>query len=286
MGDGTSLVSHQMRDQDMFDFDQYARRIGLKDIDITSAGLTALQRAQLATIAFESIDPFLGRVPSLQPADIWNQLVEKKRGGYCFQLNWLFGEALKHLGFEARPILGRVRMGAPVGGIRAHLAWIVTIGGEEWLADAGFGGPGPRDPVAIRPGEQLIGGMTFRLRDDTATAELVLEWQGPDGWFPLFGFDESPFTQADLEGANQLCTVWAALPFRDNLMMSIRLPDADVALMNRGLRRAGAQGTKSLQIGSADELATSLRDLFGLDCEPETVARIWSRLDTPVQAAA
>lgn len=270
----------------MFDFDQYARRIGLGHIDATQAGLVALQRAQLAAIAFEDIDPFLGRVPSLAPADIWKQLIENKRGGYCFQLNWLFGEALKHLGFAARPILGRVRMGAPVGGIRAHLAWIVTIGGQEWLADAGFGGPGPRDPVAIRAGEQVIGGMTFRLRDDDATSELVLEWQSPDGWFSLFGFDETHFTQADIDGANQLCTVWAALPFRDNLMMSIRLHDCDVALMNRGLKRSGPQGVKSLQIGSADELATYLRELFALDCDADTITRLWARLDAPVLAAA
>ncbi|QFY60836.1 arylamine N-acetyltransferase [Rhizobium grahamii] len=270
----------------MFDFDQYARRIGLVHTETTQAGLVALQRAQLAAIAFESIDPFLGKAPSLQPGDIWTQLVEKKRGGYCFQLNWLFGEALKHLGFEARSILGRVRMGAPVGGVRAHLAWIVTIDGQEWLADAGFGGPGPRDPVAIRAGEQLIGGMIFRLREDDATGELVLEWQAPDGWFPLFGFDESRFAQADLEGANQLCTFWSALPFRDNLMMSIRLPDGDVALMNRGLKRSNAQGTKSLQIGSVGELATYLRELFGLDCDGEMVSRIWERLEGPVRAAA
>ena len=270
----------------MFDFDQYARRIGLGRIEPTQAGLFALQRAQLAAIAFENIDPYLGHVPSLLPGDIWTQLIKKKRGGYCFQLNWLFGEALRHLGFTARPVLGRVRMGAPVGGVRAHLAWIVTIDGREWLADAGFGGPGPRDPVAIRAGEQLIERKIFRLRDDHETGEKLLESQIPDGWFPLFGFDETSFTPADIDGANYLCTFWPVLPFRDNLMMSIRLPDEDVALMNRGLARAGTMGAKSLQIGSAEELAAHLRDLFKLDLDPATVARIWGRLGEVSRQAA
>ncbi|MCJ8519428.1 N-hydroxyarylamine O-acetyltransferase [Pseudorhizobium tarimense] len=263
----------------MFDIDQYTQRIGLSSCETTEAGLFALQRAQLATIAFEDIDAYLGRVPSLEPERIWSKLVTGGRGGYCFELNWLFGEALKHLGFAVRPILGRVRMGAPVGGIRAHLAWIVTIDGQDWLADAGFGGPGPRDPVRLQQGVLTSGGTEFRLRQDEESGEWVLEWRNPDGWFALFGFNELPFTKADIEGANQLCATWGMLPFRNNLMMSIRLPSEDVALLGRNLRRVGDQGPVDTQIASADELDGHLRGLFGLRLDDTTVAQIWRRLN-------
>ncbi|MCF6367468.1 arylamine N-acetyltransferase family protein [Rhizobium halophilum] len=208
----------------MFNIDQYTQRTGLASCQANEAGLFALQRAQLSTIAFENIDPYLGSVPSLESHQIWAKVVTGGRGGYCFELNCVFGEALRHFGFTARPILGRVRMGAPVGGIRAHLAWIVMIGGEEWLADAAFGGPGPRDPMRLQPGVQVSGGTEFRLRRDQETGECVLERHNADGWFGLYGFNELHFTREDIEGANQLCATWDMLPFRNNLMMSIRLP--------------------------------------------------------------
>jgi len=263
----------------MFEFEPYAQRIGVSLSNPTKGGLVSLQRAQLATIAFENIEPFLGRVPSLEPADIWAKLVLQKRGGYCFELNWLFGEALKHLGFQAKPLLGRVRMGAPAGGIRSHFAWIVTIDGEEWLADAGFGGPGPREPIAIRDGVQTIAGTNFRFREDGETGERVLERQNPNGWFALFGFEGTRFAPIDVEGANYLCALWPRQPFRNSLRMSIRLPDEDVALLNRGLKRTGASGGNTTEIGSAEELAKHFVELFGLAYDDETVMQIWARLD-------
>jgi N-hydroxyarylamine O-acetyltransferase len=270
----------------MFNFNDYAARIGIDTCEATEAGLLKLQWAQLATIAFDDIEPFLSKVPSLQPADIWAKLVLHRRGGYCFELNWLFGEALKQLGFQARPVLGRVRMGAPQGGIRAHLAWIVTINGTDWLADAGFGGPGPREPVEIRAAVQEIRGTRFRFQEDRDSGELVLERQNPDGWFALFGFDETRFAPVDVEAANYLCALWPTQPFRNNLMLSIRLADEDVALLNRRLTRAGAAGVRSFDVTSQAELAGYLSDLFGISCDAETVAQLWARLDVAQLAAA
>lgn len=93
----------------------------------------------------------LGAVPDLSDAAVWEKLIEARRGGYCFELNKLFGHALVALGFDVQPILCRVRMGAPAGGPRTHRAFIVSIGGVDWLADAGFGGPGPAEPLAGVP---------------------------------------------------------------------------------------------------------------------------------------
>lgn len=262
----------------MFDLDRYAERVGLSRREATREGLIALQRAQLSTIAFENIDPFLGVVPSLNPADIWAKLVLNRRGGYCFEVNWLFGEALARIGFAARPLLGRVRMGAPVGGIRAHAAWIVMLDGRDWLADAGFGGPGPRDPLEIRPGLQVAGGVGFRFREDGRTGEWVLERQTPEGWFALFGFDETGFTEADIEGANYLCACSPQQPFRNNLMMSIRRDGEDASLLGRRLTRQTGEAARAEELRSATELARHLRELFGIRCDDGTVTRLWARL--------
>ncbi|PKP70283.1 MAG: hypothetical protein CVT82_07200 [Alphaproteobacteria bacterium HGW-Alphaproteobacteria-4] len=67
-----------------------------------------------------------GRLPGLAPHAVWRKSVLERRGGYCLELNALLGYALTALGFRAEPVLGRVRMGAAVGGPRTHLAlWTV-----------------------------------------------------------------------------------------------------------------------------------------------------------------
>ena len=56
------------------------------------------------------------------------------------------------LGFRFVSVLGRVRMGAAVGGPRTHLAHLVEASGQTWLCDAGFGGPAPAVPISLDAG--------------------------------------------------------------------------------------------------------------------------------------
>jgi N-hydroxyarylamine O-acetyltransferase len=242
----------------------------------------------MSSIPFEDIEPFLGQAPDLSPEGIWTKLVLQKRGGYCFELNHLFGQALEHIGFTVRPLLARVRMGAAVGGIRAHSAWIVTLEGQEWLVDAGFGGPGPLGLIALSDRQpQTLPNGVFRLRDDLITREVVLECQNPLGWFSLFGFDETPFTPADIEGANFLCALSPVQPFSANLMMSMYRPDGHVSVMNRAVKVEGPAGSRTWVIDTSTELERVMTELFGLGYNQATAARLWARLEAnPATAAA
>jgi N-hydroxyarylamine O-acetyltransferase len=127
---------------DGFDLSAYLERITLKtaptaDID----GLAQIQRAHRLTIPFENLDVKLGRGISLDPVHVFDKLVTRRRGGYCFEQNSLFLRALHAIGFEARPLLARVWMMAPDGvPPRTHTLNLVRIDGKDWIADAGFGG--------------------------------------------------------------------------------------------------------------------------------------------------
>jgi N-hydroxyarylamine O-acetyltransferase len=83
-----------------FNKEQYLSRIGISQPPATAEGLVRLQSAQLQAIAFENIDPLLGVTPSLDTASIVRKLIHGRRGGYCFELNGLFGQALDALGFR------------------------------------------------------------------------------------------------------------------------------------------------------------------------------------------
>jgi N-hydroxyarylamine O-acetyltransferase len=262
------------------DIDRYLERIGLEGCDATAGGLRALQAAQMRAITFENIDPLLGIVPDVSLAGVEDKLIARRRGGYCFELNTLFGAALSAFGFRAARVMARVRNGAPQGGQRSHLAWIVTLDGEEWLADTGFGGAGASVPLRIGARDvQAAPTGRYRFAEDEAAGELVLERETPEGWFSLYGFDRVPVRDADIEAANFVCARWEKAPFPANLMLSRHREDGRISLLNTALRVENRACVTKSVIGSLAQLHETLAGEFALPCDRDMVAAVWRRLE-------
>jgi N-hydroxyarylamine O-acetyltransferase len=108
----------------------------------TSPGLNVLknlQRSHLLHVPFENLDIHLGRPLSLETIDLFNKIVLNKRGGFCYELNGLFFELLRSLGFRARRISARVFDQGNYGPEFDHLALIVDLPEARYLCDVGFG---------------------------------------------------------------------------------------------------------------------------------------------------
>jgi N-hydroxyarylamine O-acetyltransferase len=262
-----------------FNKEQYLSRIGISQPPATTEGLVRLQLAQLQAIAFENIDPLLGVTPSLDTASIVRKLIFDRRGGYCFELNGLFGQALEALGFSYTPVLARVRMGQPEGGPRAHLFFLVETEDGAWLADAGFGGPGFPAPLRLETGmEQTMAGEAFRIRQDRLFDELVVEKHTADGWFALYGFDRASVRPCDLEAANVVCSSWSQSPFPFHLMMNRCTPRGRISLFDTNFTETQSGTSVTRVIETPAELGEIIRDDFGIDIGPAPLAAIAARL--------
>ncbi|MGH9821503.1 MAG: arylamine N-acetyltransferase family protein, partial [Pyrinomonadaceae bacterium] len=120
----------------------YLSRIGIDDGDLAADGetLRILQRHNVLNIPFENLDIHWKRPIVLDTERFYRKVVEGKRGGFCYELNGLFNELLRGLGFETRLVSARVGDGK--GNFSPeydHAAIIVTIGDDEYLTDVGFG---------------------------------------------------------------------------------------------------------------------------------------------------
>jgi len=262
-----------------FALDRYLNRIGIDCPSATPEGLQILQSAQMHATTFENIEPLLGRVPSLSPAAIWQKIVETGRGGYCFELNWLFGEALAATGFRARRVLARVRNGAAEGGARTHLAWKVESGGRTWLADAGFGGPGAVWPLDVGLDEpQSTPTGQYRIRIDRHVGERVLEKRVDESWFALFGFDDFPVRDIDVEVANVFCARWENSPFPSHLMMSRHRDNGRVSLFDRKFTTEKGGEIVRRDLEDAADLRARLEDDFAIACDRPRAAAIWQKI--------
>ncbi len=153
------------------DVDAYLERIGIADVrEPSSEFLDELIDAHQRAVPFENLDIFEHhRVPSLAKADLFDKIVKRKRGGYCFELNGLFFSLLKGLGFDVQPCMARVLTRPNPHPMISHRATIVRIDGTEYLADVGFGGPMPSFAPVIEDGvtrTELGQAFTLRKHDD------------------------------------------------------------------------------------------------------------------------
>jgi len=268
----------------MIDPETYLARIGLTDRPAGAQGLRDMQAAHMAHVVFENVGPFLGGVPSLTPEAVYEKVVGRNRGGYCFELNGIFQLILNEVGFRPTSVLARVRNGADEGGARTHQALIVPQDGKDWLVDVGFGGPGAVWPLDLGdPSPQTVANGTYRLRTEDLSGETVLEVARGQNWFALYGFDRVPVRQVDIEAANHLAATWRKAPFSTHLMLARHGADGHVTLFNRRLR----VGEAIRLLANSAELADVIRNRFSMPLPDETIDVLWARIrDLPVERPA
>lgn len=251
--------------------DRYCSRIGYSgSLDDSLETLGHLIEHHLSAIPFENIDVLLGRPVDISPAAIEEKLVERRRGGYCFEHNGLFKRVLSALGFEVENLSARVSWGRHENDPprpRTHMALRVTIEGEPWLVDVGFGGSVPVRPLRLgQDGAQPTRHETFRLvRQRDA---VVLELQAGEVWRALYELSEVPLLDVDYEPLNWFTSTHPASPFKQHLMIALATPEARLSLMDSRLtirHRDGSHEQRGLNLG---ELEATLAGTFGLAVEP------------------
>jgi len=170
------------------DLTAYLARIGYSETPAVSLpALGALHRAHLLAVPFENLDIPLGRRITLAPGALWDKIVVRRRGGFCYELNTLFGRLLQALGYQVEFLSARVWGADGFGPDKDHMALLVRVDGEAWLADVGFGDSFVA-PLRLVPDIVQADVFTeFRLieNDDLWTMEV----RAPDGsWRPEYRF--------------------------------------------------------------------------------------------------
>lgn len=271
----------------------YLRRIGIAAAPTAdAAGLAQLQQAHRGAIAFENLDVRLGRPISIDSESVFDKLVRRGRGGYCFEQNRLFSDMLAALGMPNRSLLARVRLRLPPGYTppRTHVLLLAEIGGQPWIADAGFGGSYvPPLPLADGATGCSADGALHRLRRIGDAGELSGEWllerAGPvaatDGraeahedWQPQYSFDLTRVAPEDLEQCNHWTSTRPNTRFTSLQVISIVLPDGFAALTDRELTIHRGGETENRTIADPAQYRAILREVFSIELSAEEIGAL------------
>ena len=114
----------------------YLARIGASADD----DLATLAARHYRSVPFENLAIHLGETVDTRPERLFDKIVRRRRGGFCYELNGAFAWLLGELGYEVGLLGGRVH--APGGDTppMAHMALRVHDEGRPRLVDVGFGG--------------------------------------------------------------------------------------------------------------------------------------------------
>ena len=229
--------------------------------------LRTMHLAHLASIPFENLDILLGRPINLDITSLHAKLIHGRRGGYCFEHNTLLLAVLRELGFDARAVEARVRAGTAAIRPRTHMAIVVRVGGGEWLADVGFGGDGPLEPVPMTGTPVAQGGIEYRVTADGATRILQMRTTGD--WADQYAFVPGEVHPVDFEMANWFTSTYPQSPFVRGLTAQRATAETRYVLRypHYSERRGGSTLTR--QIGRAD-LIPLLREIFLIDLPDDT----------------
>ena len=269
----------------MFDLSAYLTRIRLPARPtLDHHGLAALQRAHRLAIPFETLDIALGRGIAIDGEAVFAKLVTAGRGGFCFEHNRLFLDALGSLGFDARPVLARVWLGASEVPPLTHVLSLVTIDGAAWIADPGFGGSyAPVMPLIDGAEADSPDGARFRLIADADQGWMLLRdgeagaTDGRDageGYRPQFSFTTARVWDADLSLGSHWAATAPASRFVRHRIASIVLPRGFATLVDRDYRRWTAGEETRAGITDPRVYRMRLAMMFGINLTVEDVAAL------------
>ena len=229
----------------------------------TAETLRQLHVAHLLAVPFENLSIHREEPIHLDDEALFEKVVTRRRGGFCYELNGLFAALLRALGFDVAMLSAGVgRSAGEFSPDFDHMALRVTLE-DRWLADVGFG-DSFRQPLRLDTREeQAEGPLAYRI-DTTSDDRLILARRDESGeWKAQYRFNLEPHVYADYA---DMCHFHQTSPdshFTQNRICSLATSEGRLTLSGMRLitTRGGEKQEREL---NENEYVEALREIFGI----------------------
>ena len=248
----------------MLDVTSYFARIDYSGPSTpTSETLGEIHRAHLLAVPFENLDISLERPIAIEEDAILRKIVERRRGGFCYELNGAFAALLRALGFRVTLLSARVSKES--GGESPefdHLALRVDLE-RPWLADVGFGELF-MEPLALEPEKvQQDPAAAFRLLQFGERLQLE-KLESGGRWKREYSFSLVPRRLEDFRARCQFHQTSPESHFTQNRICTRATPEGRITLSGMRLIVARNGVREERMLSSEEERIDLLREVFGI----------------------
>jgi N-hydroxyarylamine O-acetyltransferase len=215
-------------------------------------------------VPYENLDIIRNIPLSLNKDALFDKIVNRRRGGLCFELNTIFDELLKTLGYETESYFPRFWRGETGIPIPRHRVIAVKLDGERYLVDVGIGSAAPRVPILLREGITEAYGESYKLMRDPVFGWMLYELKHGE-WQKYFSFTEECYFDDDFMPTLFWCEKHSLSKFNKALMVSLKKPDGRISVDGNTFKVFVGQELIRIDEGlSNSEIARILRERFGM----------------------
>jgi len=244
---------------------KYIKRIGFKEnLEANIECLKKLHLNHVMSIPFEALDVYSGNRINLGLDKIFHKIIESKRGGYCYELNYLFHWLLTHIGFEAHFVSVRIFDEDKYGPEYDHLALIVKLD-SSWLVDVGYGDLFV-EPIKIAP--EVIQEDRFKLYKLEKINDrdyLLLESLKTDiKWTKRYIFSTRSCSIQEFEDQNEYKQSSSESYFVKNRICTMPTLEGRKTILNNVFKIKANNIVHKKEILSAKEMIQILDNEFGI----------------------
>ena len=211
------------------DITAYLERINYRGSRTPSAEtLRNLQVAHLLSVPFENLSIHTHEPIVLNDEALFHKIVERRRGGFCYECNGLFAALLRALGFDVSMLSAEVaKAGGGFSQPFDHMTLMVKLE-ETWLVDVGFGDSFLEPLKMDNSTEQIQGPESFRIVAEDQY--LVVQRQYDHEWKKEYRFTLQPYKYSDFE---EMCRYHQTSPqshFTQKRICSLATSDGRITL--------------------------------------------------------
>jgi N-hydroxyarylamine O-acetyltransferase len=226
--------------------------------------LQRLHRQHLLHVPFENLDIHLGRPLSLDVSDLFDKIVRRRRGGFCYELNTLFAALLEELGYRVDRLSARVRGDdGQLGPEFDHMVLLVHLD-SRWLVDVGFGNSFV-DPVNLDQEETHVeSDVEYRLRSEDDVLALQ-QRTPPRDWATQYTFNTIPRDTSEFVPMCRFHETSPQSPFPQKRVCTKATPWGRITLSDLRWIETASSHRDERALNSEAEFEEILRDRFGID---------------------
>lgn len=259
--------------------DDYLRTLNLDDCELDFEFLKEVVGRHVATFAFSSVGCRLGEDMPLDCESLFSRIIDRRRGGYCFEQNGLFYEVLDELGFSPELYLARIIYDQDTHPGLTHRISVIQYDGQRYVLDVGFGPLGPRVPVLMSASETRDNDRVFRV-EEIRPGEYHMQVIKDGDFFSLYRFELARYGQADCELGHFYSHRHPDAAFVNHLVVSRILVGETRSLRDLEYLVVTDSEKQTTQIGDSEQLKQVLVAELGVQVSDAESRQLYEGLDT------
>jgi len=226
--------------------------------------LRLLQLAHLRAVPFENLSIHSGEPVVLDDRALFEKIVSRRRGGFCYELNGLFAALLRGLGFEVEMLSAQVANAEGIFGPDFDHMTLMVTRADRWLVDVGFG-DSFLEPLRLdEESTQGHGNHTYRIEREGEFLVLMKQ-TNENEWKSQYRFTLKPYQYSDFAEMCRYHQTSSQSHFTRARICSRATTDGRITLSGLRLITSTDDGLRQERILTNDEeYATILRDHFGI----------------------